>query len=69
MASIEQFQPNPTASMTDRSVPVHLGPVLDVDFLIVGAGPAGASLGCFLGRYGMDLVSWKRIAKPCLVDD
>jgi ribulose 1,5-bisphosphate synthetase/thiazole synthase len=26
--------------------------VVDVDYLIVGAGPAGASLACFLGRYG-----------------
>ena len=25
---------------------------VDTDFLIVGAGPAGASLGCFLGKYG-----------------
>lgn len=29
---------------------------VDTDFLIVGAGPAGASLGCFLGKYGKDLV-------------
>ena len=27
-------------------------PILDVDYLIVGAGPAGASLACFLGKYG-----------------
>lgn len=26
--------------------------LIDVDYLIVGAGPAGASLGCFLGKYG-----------------
>lgn len=25
----------------------------EVDLLIVGAGPAGASLACFLGEYGM----------------
>ena len=25
---------------------------LKLDFLIVGAGPAGASLACFLGKYG-----------------
>jgi NADH dehydrogenase FAD-containing subunit len=25
---------------------------LNLDFLIVGAGPAGASLACFLGKYG-----------------
>lgn len=25
---------------------------IDIDYLIVGAGPAGASLACFLGRYG-----------------
>jgi hypothetical protein len=29
---------------------------VDTDFLIVGAGPAGASLGCFLGKYGKELV-------------
>ncbi|KAF2095116.1 hypothetical protein NA57DRAFT_59863 [Rhizodiscina lignyota] len=29
------------------------GTALEVDYLIVGAGPAGASLGCFLGRYGL----------------
>lgn len=28
-----------------------------VDLLIVGAGPAGASLACFLGEYGMFLIS------------
>ena len=27
-------------------------PVLDLDVLIVGAGPSGASLACFLGSYG-----------------
>jgi cation diffusion facilitator CzcD-associated flavoprotein CzcO len=26
--------------------------IVDTDFLIVGAGPAGASLACFLGKYG-----------------
>lgn len=26
--------------------------IVEVDYLIVGAGPAGASLGCFLGRCG-----------------
>jgi thioredoxin reductase len=26
--------------------------ILEVDHLIVGAGPAGASLACFLGKYG-----------------
>lgn len=28
------------------------GPGLDTDFLIVGGGPAGASLACFLASYG-----------------
>lgn len=27
---------------------------IEVDFLIVGAGPAGASLACFLGKYGTE---------------
>lgn len=27
--------------------------VLEVDVLIAGAGPSGASLGCFLGSHGM----------------
>ena len=26
---------------------------VDTEFLIVGAGPAGAALACFLGSYGM----------------
>lgn len=26
--------------------------VIDIDLLIVGAGPAGASLACFLGHHG-----------------
>ena len=26
---------------------------LNLDFLIIGAGPAGASLACFLGKYGV----------------
>jgi flavin-dependent dehydrogenase len=26
--------------------------ILEVDHLIVGAGPAGASLACFLGKHG-----------------
>lgn len=25
---------------------------LNLTFLIVGAGPAGATLGCYLGKYG-----------------
>lgn len=25
---------------------------LELTFLIVGAGPAGATLGCYLGKYG-----------------
>jgi hypothetical protein len=28
------------------------GHAVDTEFLIVGAGPAGASLACFLGSYG-----------------
>ena len=27
--------------------------VIETDLLIIGAGPAGASLACFLGNYGM----------------
>jgi hypothetical protein len=27
-------------------------PILDVPFLIVGADPAGASLACYLGKFG-----------------
>lgn len=32
----------------------HIYPemTVDTDFLIVGAGPAGASLACFLGKHG-----------------
>lgn len=26
--------------------------VIDTEFLVVGAGPAGAALACFLGSYG-----------------
>ena len=29
------------------------GAVVEVDHLVVGAGPAGASMGCFLGRHGI----------------
>lgn len=29
-------------------------PALETDILIVGAGPAGASLACFLARYGLE---------------
>jgi hypothetical protein len=35
--------------------PVHNddnGPVVEVDHLVIGAGPAGASMGCFLGQHG-----------------
>lgn len=35
--------------------PVHSdgnGPVVEVDHLVIGAGPAGASMGCFLGQHG-----------------
>lgn len=28
-------------------------PTIEVEILIVGAGPAGASLGCFLGQNGV----------------
>lgn len=28
------------------------GPGVDTDFLVVGGGPAGASLACFLATYG-----------------
>lgn len=35
---------------------IHPEMTVDTDFLIVGAGPAGASLGCFLGKYGKALV-------------
>lgn len=38
-------QPNNSAQVDDH--------VVDTEFLIVGAGPAGASLACFLGSYGM----------------
>jgi ribulose 1,5-bisphosphate synthetase/thiazole synthase len=30
-------------------------PMLEVDVLIVGAGPSGGSLACFLGSYGTSL--------------
>jgi hypothetical protein len=29
------------------------GPIIEVDHLIIGAGPAGASMGCFLGQHGI----------------
>jgi ribulose 1,5-bisphosphate synthetase/thiazole synthase len=35
-----------------REIPTRPADMLEVDHLIVGAGPAGASLACFLGRYG-----------------
>lgn len=38
-------QPNNSAQVEDHAV--------DTEFLIVGAGPAGAALACFLGSYGM----------------
>jgi hypothetical protein len=28
------------------------GPTVHTDYLIVGTGPAGASLGCFLAQHG-----------------
>ena len=36
--------------MTERTS--MLGEAVETDFLIAGAGPAGASLACFLTSYG-----------------
>lgn len=48
--------PNTAITRPARTVyPVHHddnGPVVDVDHLVVGAGPAGASMGAFLGQHG-----------------
>lgn len=35
-----------------RGENAHRKATLELDFLIVGAGPAGGALGCFLGKYG-----------------
>jgi thioredoxin reductase len=41
----------------------HHVPILDLDVLIVGAGPSGASLACFLGSYGKSVVDAKESSK------
>lgn len=38
-------QPSQPAVIQDEAI--------DTEFLVVGAGPAGASLACFLGSHGM----------------
>lgn len=50
MASLQQPTPSPCPS--PRPVG-ELGPPIDTNFLVVGAGPAGASLACFLARSGL----------------
>lgn len=40
-------KPTIDVSLSDDSIPL-----IETDVLIVGAGPAGASLGCFLGYNG-----------------
>ncbi|KAI1123578.1 FAD binding domain-containing protein [Nemania abortiva] len=44
---------NPEVPLQFRTAGTGSEDVLEVDYLIVGAGPAGASLGCFLGKYGL----------------
>lgn len=39
-------------AMDTNSSAAHEGVSLETEFLIVGAGPAGASLACFLASYG-----------------
>lgn len=41
-------QPNNSAQVEDHAI--------DTEFLIVGAGPAGAALACFLGSHGVFLM-------------
>ena len=36
---------------------------IDTEFLIVGAGPAGAALACFLGSYGRVNISQMSLIK------
>jgi hypothetical protein len=38
--------------------------LVDTEFLIVGAGPAGASLACFLGSYGKSTYLMELQDKP-----
>ena len=49
-------QPSSTSIKPVKAVfPVHKddsGFVVEVDHLVIGAGPAGASMGCFLGQHG-----------------
>jgi hypothetical protein len=43
-----------TTAVRSCSVPAS-DHAVDTEFLIVGAGPAGAALACFLGSHGMHL--------------
>ncbi|CZR65570.1 related to phenol 2-monooxygenase [Phialocephala subalpina] len=44
---------NANRSLGEASADSDVGIALETDLLIIGAGPAGASLACFLGHYGL----------------
>lgn len=41
--------------------------VIERDLLIIGAGPAGASLACFLGSYGMTSLVKKLVEEQTML--
>lgn len=55
MANVVKSAHGTTDIRVAEMKPIYPEMTVDTDFLIVGAGPAGASLGCFLGKYGREL--------------
>jgi ribulose 1,5-bisphosphate synthetase/thiazole synthase len=51
------FPPTP---QTDAATHSTSGGILETDLLIVGAGPAGASLACFLAQHGEQYLALER---------
>jgi ribulose 1,5-bisphosphate synthetase/thiazole synthase len=53
----------PPTPQTDAATRPTSGSILETDLLIIGAGPAGASLACFLAQHGeQDLALERDIA-------